>query len=541
MKRCPKCQRIYEDARLKFCRRDGTALVSVSSEVLEEGTKVLAVAQSGDEMQTSNLIHTTDSGDFAPSTFLTMPLKKRRTSKTKVIDSLAVLPFSNESKDANAEYLSEGIAECIINTLSCLPKLRVVPSSTVIRYKGFDPQTVGHQLDVRAVLTGRLVQVGQRLVIKTELIDVLNESQIWGEQYRREITDIFALEEEISREISNKLKLRLSREEKKQLKKRYTENTEAYQFYLKGRYYTNKRTGEWIKKGIEHFEKAIDLDPNFALAYTGLADSYAFLGSSTGESMPTEWYPKTKSAALKALELDDSLAEAHTSLGFYNMMYEWNFTEAKKCFRRAIELNPNYANAHDGYSFYYKATGQHEKAILACKNAQEADPLSLFATVSLGWAYYFARRFDEAIEQNHKALEMDSDFAFAFWNMGLAHAQKGEFEESIESLKRAHEISNGLTYLAHLGYVYGIAGKETDANKALSQLESVSKKKYVSAYYFALVYLGLNDLEQTFVCLNRAAEEHASFLAFLNVEPMFDSIRKDTRFSDLQWRIDLSA
>lgn len=539
MKRCPKCERIYEDARFKFCRRDGTALIAASSTVLEEGTKVLAAAQ-GSETLTEFFTSNIEPENFS-TVSLTMPLRKRRPSKSKVIDSLAVLPFVNASKDENAEYLSEGIAECIINTLSILPKLRVVPSSTASRYKGSDPQTVGHQLDVRAVLTGRLINVGQKLVIKTELIDVQNESQLWGEQYRRDMTDIFALEEEISREISEKLKLRLSREEKKKLEKRYTENTEAYQCYLKGRFYTGKRTADWIKKGVECFQKAIDLDPNYALAYTGLADAYAFLGSSTGENAPTEWYPKTKFMALKALEIDETLAEAHSSLGFYNMMYEWNFTEAKTHFHRAIELNPNYSNAHDGYSFYYKATGQHDKAILACKSAQEADPLSLFAIVSLGWAYYFARRYDEAIEQNHKALEMDSNFAFAFWNMGLAHAQKGELDESIESLKRAHEVSNGLTYLAHLGHVYGIAGKKTEAKKVLTQLERTSKKKYVSAYYFALVHLGLNDSEQTFSWLNRAFDEHASFLAFLNVEPMFDKIRTDSRFNDLQWRIDLSS
>ncbi len=538
MKLCPNCRRIYQDERLKFCRHDGAQLVNISESFSENQTKVFGDSAI-QELRTDELIHISDSGDSAM--LLTMPLKRRRSSKSKIIDSLAVLPFANESKDSNAEYLSEGIADCIINMLSLLPKLRVVPRSTVIRYKGYDPQTIGQQLDVRAVLTGRVVQVGQKIVIKTELIDIANESQLWGEQYRRDMTDIFALEEEIAQEISGKLKLRLNREEKKKLTKRYTESKEAYHAYLKGRYYTNKRTTQWIKKGIEHFQKAISLDENYALAYTGLADAYAFLGSSTGECPPNDWYPKTKDSALQALALDDTLAEAHTSLGFYNMMYEWNFAEAKRCFRRAIELNPNYANAHDGYSFYYKATGQHDKAILACKNAQEADPLSIFAIVSLGWAYYFAHLYDDAIEQNHRALEMDSNFAFAFWNMGLALAQKGKLDESIESLKRAHEISNGLTYLAHLGYVYGAAGKKTEAKRTLSQLDKLAKKKYVSPYYFALVYLGLNDIEQTFVWLNRAVDEHASFLAFLNVEPMFDSIRDDARFNDLQWRIDLSA
>lgn len=531
MKRCPTCQRVFQDERMRFCRHDGAALLLAGDEFAEQSTMLL----SGARLPVSDPL--TPSGSLAA----TMPLKRRRVSKSKVIDSLAVLPFADESGDPQTEYLAQGIAETIINALSSLPKLRVVPRATVARFKGggIDPHAAGQALGVRAVLTGRVLQVGDMLVVKTELIDVPGDAQVWGEQYRRPLADVFELEAEMAREISHKLKLRLNPDEQKRLAKRHTDNTEAYRFYLKGRYYADKRTTDWIKKGIDEFQRAIDLDPNYALAYAGLADAYALLGSSTGECPPVEWYPKAQSAALKALILDDTLAEAHTSLGFYYMMYEWNFPQARESFGRAIALNPNYCNAHDGYSFYYKATGQHQKAITACLRAQEADPLSLFATVSLGWAYYFARDYDEAIAQQRKALEMDGQFAFAFWNLGLAAAAKGDLEESVAALQQAYEISAGLTYAAHLAYVYGLARREDDAQRILALLHHTAQQKYVSAYYFALAYLGLGQQDETFAWLDRAVKEHASFLAFLNVEPIFDGLRADPRFAELQWRIGL--
>lgn len=526
---------------MSYCRLDGTALVGISLSLSENIETLKLPSHESDTIPTEIVSGKRSSATSITTPSLTMPLqRKRRSAKSKVLDSLAVLPFTNASDDTEMEYLSDGITESIINSLSQLPKLRVVPRSTVFRYKGrdADPQETGLALGVRAVLTGRVFRLGDSLVITTELIDIPQESQLWGEQYRRNLTDIFALQEEISKEISEKLRLRLNGEEKRKLSKRYTQNTEAYDFYLKGRYYINKRTTEWIKKGIENFQRAIDLDPNYAMAYAGLADAYAFLGSSTGERAPVEFYPKAQAAARKALELDDTLAEAHSTLGFFNMMYEWNFDQAKREFKRAIELNPNYATAHDGYSFYFKATGQQQKAIRECLRAQKADPLSLFAHVSTAWAYYFARQYENAIEQNRSALELDSSFVFGYWNLGLAFARLGRIEEAINALKQAVRHSgDGLTFKAHLGYVYGLGGRSPEARQILTELEELAEARYVPAYFFAIIYMGLNSMDSMFEWLERAREERSGFLAFTNVEPMFDHLRDDARFADFARRI----
>jgi serine/threonine protein kinase/Flp pilus assembly protein TadD len=460
----------------------------------------------------------------------------RKTRIRKTIDSLAVLPLINASRDPNLEYLSDGITESIINSLSQLPKLRVVPCSTVFRYKGknVDPQEVGEELGVRAVFAGRIVQVRDAIVLKAELIDVAQQSQLWGEQYRHKNKDIFALETEISEDLSEKLRLRLSGAEKKKLVKRYTENTEAYHLYLKGRYFTNKRTTDWIKKGIEHFQQAIDLDPNYALAYAGLADAYSFLASSTGGQPPREVYPKAEAAALQALELDDTLGEAHSTLGFCRLLFDWDFAAAEREYKRAIELSPNYANAHDGYSFYLKATGQHEAAIKACQRAQELDPLSMFATLSLGWAYYFARDYDRALMQARKVLDMDANFGFAHWHAGKTYLQKRMFPEAIASLRQALTAIGGTPpFIAFLGHAYARAGKQREARQMLNQLLRLSHKQYVSAYLIAIVHLGLGEIDETFAWLEQAYEERSGFLAFLGVEPMLDELRGDERFENL--------
>jgi TolB-like protein/Flp pilus assembly protein TadD len=544
MKRCPACQRRYRDEAYNFCRDDGTPLIAETTGEDEPQTHLVDASAPESEAATQVFRSSgQSSGQVATSSSLTVPLQRRRPSSRKTIDSLAVLPLVNASNDAEMEYFSDGITESIINNLSQLPKLRVVPRSTVFRYKGreVDPQAIGRELSVRAVLLGRVLQHGDSLVIKTELIDVEQESQLWGEQYRRKLKDIFELEEEISREISGKLRLRLSGEEKKRLVKRYTDNTEAYQLYLKGRYYTNKRTGDWIKKGIEYFQKAIDTDPNYALAYGGLADAYAFLASSTGGMPPRDTYPKAKAAALKALAIDDTLAEAHTSLGFFHLMYDWNFAEAEREFKRAIKLNPGYANAHDGYGFLLKATARNEEAISASRQAKKLDPLSLFTNVSLGWAYYFARDYERAIEQGRKALELEPGFDFAYWIVGLALAQRGRMDESIAALNKAVLLTGGgLTHEAHLGYAYALSGKREEARQVLSDLEEIAKEKYVSAYYFAIINLGLGEQELTFQWLERAFEERAGFLAFIKVEPMFDPLRSDARFSNLLERMGLA-
>lgn len=470
--------------------------------------------------------------------------KPRKTRIRKAIDSLAVLPLVNSRDDAETEYLSDGITECIINSLSKLPKLRVVPRSTVFRYKGQqnDLQQIGSDLGVRAVFAGRILQIGDSVIVNAELVDIANEAQIWGENYRREMTDIFTLLDEIAEDISEKLKLKLSGEDKKKLAKRYTENSEAYQFYLKGRYFvTSKRTEEWIKKGIEYFQKAIDLDPNYALAYSGIAEAYGFLASSTGGWSPRNAYPKAEAAALKALELDDTLGEAHCSLGFSRLLYDWNFAEAEREFEKAIRLSPNYPNSHDGYGFYLKAVGRHEEAVEKCQQAQKLDPLSPFAHVSLGYAYYFARDYEKAIDECRKALEMDKNSTFAHRNLGLAYLQQGKLEKAIEALSNAVKFSHGgLAFESYLGFAYAVAGKRTEALEVLASLEDLDKERYVPAYNFAIIHAGLGDFDQSFEWFGQALKERSGFLPFLKVEPVVDCLRNDSRFQDLLNQIGLS-
>ena len=488
------------------------------------------------------------SGELYPLENATQILPKnaaapRRARTRKAIDSLAVLPFRNRRADAETEYLADGITECIINSLSKLPKLRVVPRSTVFRYKDRqeDLQQIGAELGVRAVFAGRILQIGESVVVNAELVDIANEAQIWGENYRREMTDIFTLLDEIAEDISEKLRLKLSGEDKKQLSKRYTENSEAYQFYLKGRYFvTSKRTEEWIKKGIEYFQKAIDLDPNYALAYSGIAEAYGFLASSTGGWSPRNAYPKAEAAALKALELDDTLGEAHCSLGFSRLLYDWNFTEAEREFQRAIELSPNYPNSHDGLGFYLKAIGRHDEAIEKCIEAQRLDPLSPFAHVSLGYAYYFARDYDKAIEECRKALEMDKNSTFAYRNLGLAYLQQNKLEKAIEALSNAVKFSQGgLAFESYLGFAYAVAGKKREAFEVLASLEDLDRERYVPAYNFAIIHAGLQDFDKAFEWFDQACRERSGFLPFLKVEPVVDGLRSDARFEDLLKKIGL--
>jgi eukaryotic-like serine/threonine-protein kinase len=467
------------------------------------------------------------------------PTRARRTRKA--VDSLAVLPLVN-SGGPRTEYLSDGITESIINSLAQLPKLRVVPRSTVFRYKGrdADPQELGREMGVRAVLAGRVLNIGDDLVIKVELVDVANESQIWGEQFARRLTDIFALQEEIASEISEKLRFKLTGEDRRRLAKRYTENTEAYHLYLKGRYCVNKRTFERLKKAIEYFRRAIDLDPNYALAYAGMADAYGLLGSATGGHPPRQSYPKAKAAALKALEIDETLGEAHSALGFFRLLFDWDWAGAEREFKRAIELNPNYASAHDGYGFLCKVRGRHKEAIASCLGALDLDPLSLFFTMSVAWAYYFARDFDRAIEYGGRALEMDPGFSFAYWNIGVAYEQKGMYDQSVAAFQTGVPLSGRApTLLAHLGRAWALAGRKVEAQVVLDELHEAASRRYVASYYFAIVHLGLGEKDRAFEYLDKACDERAGFLAFLGVEPMFDPVRRDSRFRELLGRVGL--
>jgi DNA-binding SARP family transcriptional activator len=463
----------------------------------------------------------------------------------KARESLAVLPLVNSSPDPNAEFLSDGITESIINNLSQLPQLRVMARGTVFRYKAqeIDPLRVGRELGVRAVLTGRVLQLGDRLVVRAELVDTADGSQLWGEQYDRKPSDVLAVQEEIARKISEKLQLRLTGEEQRLLAKRHTENTEAYHEYLKGRHFWNKRTEEGLRKGIEHFRQAIELDPLYALAYVGLADSYVVLGSfGVGALAPAEAFPRAKEAATKALEIDGTLAEARAALAFSLESYEWDWEGAQREFVRAIELRPDCATAHHWYGLeYLTAVGRLDEALAEIKRAHELEPLSLSINTDFGFIPYLMREYDRAIDEYRKALELDQNFVYTHWKLGLAYEQKAMHGEAIAEFRKAVALSGGSPQaLVLLGHACAASGKREEALKVLDELGELSKHRYVSSYRVAAVHLALGDRARTFEWLERAYRERDSWLVWLNVDPVLDGLRADRRFRDLVRRVGLT-
>ena len=466
-----------------------------------------------------------------------------RLRSRKAINSLAILPFINASADPNAEYLSDGITESIINNLSQLPRLRVMARSTVFRYKGreVDPQDAGTELGVHAVLTGRVLQLSDSLVIGAELVRVADGSQLWGEHFNRPPGDIFAVQEEIARQISEKLQMQLSGEEKRRLAKRHTQNPEAYQLYLKGRYHWNKRSEEGMKKGIQYFQDAIEIDPNYALAHAGLADSYIILGF-YGVLPPDQVMPRAKESAKKALRIDETLAEARISLAYANAAYDWNWLAAEKEYKRAIKLNPNYATAHHWYGEYLALMGRADEAAAELELAHELDPLSLIISAAVGWIYYLGRQHDKAIARFLKALELDPNFVQTRFALGLAYTQKSMFSEAIaEFLKVIAILGRDPGALAALGYTYGVAGDKTEAEKLLDELKEQSQRRYVAPYRVALICIGLGEKDQAFEWLEKGCEEHDLGLACLKVEAMADSLRSDPRYDELLGRVGFST
>jgi len=471
------------------------------------------------------------------------PHRKRRLTKSKAIDSLAVLPLLNASADSEMEYLSDGITESIINALSQLPKLKVMARSTVFRYKGLevDPQQVGRELDVRAVLVGRVLKHDDQLIVGVELVDAADGSQVWGEHYNRQFADILSVQEVIADGITEKLQLKLSGEEKKQLTKRYTDNIEAYQLYLQGRYFWNRRTVEGIENGIHYFQQAIAEDPNYALAYTGLADCYIMSGF-YDYLLPADAFPQAKVAALKALKIDDALAEAHISLAAIRTFYEWDWLDAERDFKQGLKLNAQSVKGHHWYACSLTSQGRFEEGFREMKRAQEIEPLSLILNRDVGRHYYFLRQYDRAITQCRKTLEMDPNFILAHFYLAPAYEQKGMYEEVSKELQQAIMLSGrSAAMVALLGHAYAVAGRRDEALAVLKELDERSKREYVSAFYMVLIYLGLNDNDQAFKWLERAYEERSTHLVWLKVDPIFDGLRSDPRFTDLMRRMGLAC
>jgi serine/threonine protein kinase/uncharacterized protein HemY len=456
----------------------------------------------------------------------------------QVIDSIAVLPFENASQDPEAEYLGEGIAETLIYNLSKIQVLRVMARSAVMRYKGrkADPQQVGRELKVRAVLTGRVLQRGNTLRIRTELVDVAKGWQLWGERYDRQLADIFAVEEEIAREITEKLRLKLTGEQKEQLVKRYTENAEAYQLYLKGRYYWNRRTAEAFEKAIECFNQTVALDANYALAYAGLADCYD-LCSYLGVLQPREAAPKAKWAATTALEIDDTLAEAHTSLGMAAFWFDWDWSGAEREFKRAIELNPNYGVGHYWYGVYLGSMERITEAVAENQRARELEPFSIIINAYLGLLMYKTGQHNQAIQVIRQAIELDPNFAQAHYFLGIDYSAKAMYEEARAEFQRALDLSGvsggQIQSLVALGWVYGVTGRRDEAQKVVAELKELSRRRYVSACRIAQVYAGLEEKDQALEWLRKACEERSEELVFLKGLHFWDPVRGDPRFQEV--------
>lgn len=467
----------------------------------------------------------------------------RRQSAAASIDSIAVLPFENLSVDADTEYLSDGLAESLIYRLSQLPNLRVTPTSVVRPYKSKQADAVkaGNELGVRAVLQGRITQRGDNLTISAELVDVQYNKLLWGEQYDRKMSDLLATQREIAREIVGKLRLKVSGEEKG-LAKHYTESNEAYQLYLRGRFYWNKRTEEGMQKSLEYYQQAIERDPNFALAFSGLADSYDLLGAAdaSGGMAPHDAMPKAKAAALRALEIDDTLAEPHVSLAHVKYYYDRDWPTAEREYKRAIELNPNYPTAHQWYAVFLMSAGRFDEALAENTRAQQLDPLSLPINMTLGWVLLNARQYDQSAEQLRKTMEMDPNFLLAHHRLGLVYEQQRKYEEAIAEFKQVVKLSPGKPLgIATLARAYALSGNRAEAQKGLTELQELSKRRYVSSASIALIYAALGDKDQAFVWLEHADKQRDANLARLIVDPRFDSLRSDPRFDDLARRVGL--
>ena len=464
-------------------------------------------------------------------------------SHAKPIASLAVLPFTTARGNPDSEYLCDGITEAIINSLAQLPGLRVLARSAVFRHKGdADPIQVGRNFGVGAVLTGRVFQRGEMLVIGAELADVASGSQLWGQQYKRKLADIFAIQDEIATEICEKLRLKLTGDEQNRVTRRYTEDPAAYQLYLKGRYCWNQRTEEGMRRSLDYFSQAIEKDPSYARAYTGLGDGYAML-SIYNALPPKDSFPKAKAAQRRALEITDDLAEAHASLGFAALLYDWDPRKAEAALKKAIGLNPGYASAHQWYGFVLGLTGRMEESIAELSLAQQLDPFSASINVSAGYPLYWMRRHAEAVVTYRGAVALHPNFWLAHYYLGLTLAQSGSFTEAIAQLEHARDLGDSPWRLGGLGHTYALAGRRDDAYRVADEAESLSARRYVAPITVATVYAGLRD-DEAFEWLEKGIEDRSWLMTWLAADPLFDLIRSDERFEQLSrrvWRDDVSV
>jgi len=456
------------------------------------------------------------------------------------IDSLAILPFENAGGNPDAEYLSDGLTESLINSVSQLPNLKVIARSSVFRYKGkaVDPSAVGRELSARAILTGRIVERGDDLSVSAELTDTLDNRHIWGEQYNVKLTDLLAIQQKISNEISSNLRSRLAGKEDTTQPKQYTNNADAFQLYLKGRFYSDQATVAGVQRGVEYFHQAIEKDPRYALAYVGIANAYFLLSSQF--SSPREAMPKVKEAATKALQIDQSLAEAHTLLGLVNAFYDYDFPSAADQFKRGVELDPGSASAHQWRGYFLIAMAQQQEALDELTKAKELDPLSDTVSLLLSVSYLFSRQYDQSIDQSKKMIAAEPDFWWGHFLLGWAEAETGKYDEAIQALTRATQLDASPYPTAYLGYADARSGNKARAQDALHELEQKSHQLYVPRYQVAAVYVGLGEKQKAMECLQQAFSNREEIIAFLKVDPTWDSLRSESSFQSLLHRAGLN-
>jgi DNA-binding winged helix-turn-helix (wHTH) protein/TolB-like protein/Tfp pilus assembly protein PilF len=455
------------------------------------------------------------------------------------IGSLAVLPFQTLGATPGDEYLGLGMADALITRLGNTGKIIVRPTSAIQKYSGreLNPQAAGLEQGVDAVLDGRIQREADGVRLTVQLIRVRDGVQLWGETFDKEFTNIFALEDALSERVAQSIRLKLTGEETRRLTRRSTERPDAYEAYVKGRYFWNKRTDKGLKKGLEYFRQAITLDPTFAEAYVGVADSYATLGL-YAVLPPKQAFPAAKEAAMRALEMDDGLAEAHATLGFIHFYYDWNGVEAGNEFRRALADNPNYAMAHSWYGEALVAMGQYPEAVAEARRALEDDPLSLIVGSNAGWTFCLAGKYDQAIETLKKTIEIDPGFPRAHFRLGRAYEQNKLYEMAISELEQAVSLSGGDAYYkGSLGHAYAMSNNRDQAHSLLRDLEERSQQQYVPAYAIALVYAGIGDNDRALNWLQKALEDRSTSMVFLQADPELSSLHSDPRFEQLSRRV----
>ena len=546
MKTCRQCGRVYNDGTLKFCLEDGTVLSELDEED-EPSTAILPGVLPSSEASTQQKLTTESSRKLlfalAVGGFLAVAafVGYRYLSPEKQVKSIAVIPFVNQSGDTNLEHLSDGLTESLISSLSQLPELNVKARSSVFRYKGkeIDPLITGRELSVQAILTGRLVKQDNSITLYTELVDTSTENTLWTSSYTRPLTNVVLLQNEIARDVAGKLQAKFSGAEQQRLNNPQTNDEEAYRLYLAGRYHLNRLTDDGFRKGAEHFAQAIAKDPGYALAYAGLADAHNRLGGFNA-APPKESFPKAKDAALKAIELDSSLAEAHTALGLVKLFYDWDWPNAEKEFKRAIELNPGYADGHMTYGLYLSLMKRFEEALTETRAAKELDPLSLEKQIGVGDVFFAEHRYDDALKEYQKAFEMDPNSGLVNWALGRGFLEKGMYREAIAAFQRSIPLSGeSPDESVDLARAYARDGKRAEAIKILDDLTRSSQSRYISPTTIGSIYVALGDNDKAFEWFDRALQQRDYLLVMMKTDPMFNNVRSDPRFAALMQRVGL--